>query len=128
MKAAYASLCLIARQINNGFMSKRMNNIMGILLAILMFAVVIGYCFISVNKRQEIIRKGRPIIAVVENIRPVSTDGSGNTTVAYVLNVEGRKIEGREKIDTFYAPQMQPGMQIRLMYVDDKNFVFMFNK
>lgn len=101
---------------------------MGILLAIGMISALVIMCFVSVNKREKIIREGRPIMAVIENIRPVSTDDSGNTTVAYVLNVEGRKIEGREKIDTFYAPQMQPGMQIKVMYVDDKNYVFMFDK
>ncbi|ANR77101.1 hypothetical protein BBB57_01815 [Kosakonia sacchari] len=101
---------------------------MGILLAIGMLAVMVIMCFVSVNKREKIIRDGRQIMAVIENIRPVSTDESGNTTVAYVLNVEGRKIEGREKIDTFYAPQMQPGMQIKIMYVDDKHYVFMFEK
>ncbi|AHJ73602.1 hypothetical protein [Kosakonia sacchari] len=101
---------------------------MGVLLAIGMLAVMVIMCFVSVNKREKIIREGRPIMAVIENIRPVSTDESGNTTVAYVLNVEGRKIEGREKIDTFYAPQMQPGMQIKIMYVDDKHYVFMFEK
>lgn len=89
---------------------------MGILLAIAMLAVMVIMCFVSVNKREKIIREGRPIMAVIENIRPVSTDESGNTTVAYILNVEGRKIEGREKIDTFYAPQMQPGMQIKIMF------------
>ncbi|MDN2486481.1 MULTISPECIES: hypothetical protein [Kosakonia] len=101
---------------------------MGILLAIGMLAVMVIMCFVSVNKREKIIRDGRQIMAVIENIRPVSTDESGNTTVAYVLNVEGRKIKGREKIDTFYAPQMQPGMQIKIMYVDDKHYVFMFEK
>lgn len=101
---------------------------MGVLLAIGMLAVMVIMCFVSVNKRGKIIRDGRQIMAVIENIRPVSTDESGNTTVAYVLNVEGRKIKGREKIDTFYAPQMQPGMQIKIMYVDDKHYVFMFEK
>lgn len=101
---------------------------MGILLAIGMLAVMVIMCFVSINKREKIIRDGRQIMAVIENIRPVSTDESGNTTVAYVLNVEGRKIKGREKIDTFYAPQMQPGMQIKIMYVDDKNYVLMFEK
>lgn len=109
-------------------MKEGMGNIMGILLAIIITAIVVVICFVSVNNREKILREGRPIMAVIENIRPVSTDDSGNTTVAYVLNVEGRKIEGREKIDTFYAPQMQPGMQIKIMYVDDKNYVFMFNK
>lgn len=101
---------------------------MGVLLAIGMLAVMVIMCFVSVNKREKIIRDGRQIMAVIENIRPVSTDESGNTTVAYVLNIEGRKIKGREKIDTFYAPQMQPGMQIKIMYVDDKHYVFMFEK
>jgi hypothetical protein len=109
-------------------MNKGKNNMMGLLLAFGIFIAVVAICFISVNKREKIIREGRPILAVIERVRPVSTDDSGNTTVAYTLNVEGRKIEGREKIDTFYAPQMQPGMQIKIMYVDDKHFVFMFDK
>ncbi|MDH2912917.1 hypothetical protein [Kosakonia sp. HypNH10] len=67
-------------------------------------------------------------MAIIEKIRPVATDDAGNTTVVYTLNVEGRKIQGREKIDTFYAPQMQKGMKIKMMYIDDKNFVFIFDK
>jgi hypothetical protein len=82
----------------------------------------------SVSKREKILREGRPVMAIIEKIRPVATDDAGNTTIVYTLNVEGRKIQGREKIDTFYAPQMQKGMKIKIMYIDDKNFVFIFDR
>ncbi|MDV5356944.1 hypothetical protein QM201_18915 [Enterobacter asburiae] len=101
---------------------------MGLLLACGMLVALTIFCFISVSKREKILREGRPIIAVIEGARPVSTDDSGNTTVAYTLNVEGRKIHGREKIDTFYAPQMQKGMKIKISYIDDKHFILIFDK
>lgn len=101
---------------------------MGLLLALGIFSGIIILCFISFSKREKILREGRPVTAIIERIRPVATDDAGNTTVVYTLNVEGRKIQGREKIDTFYAPQMQKGMKIKMMYIDDKNFVFIFDK
>ena len=101
---------------------------MGLLLALGIFASIIILCFISVARREKILREGRPVTAIIEKIRPVATDDAGNTTIVYTLNVEGRKIQGREKIDTFYAPQMQKGMKIKIMYIDDKNFVFIFDR
>lgn len=101
---------------------------MGLLLALGILASIIILCFMSVSKREKILREGRPVMAIIEKIRPVATDDAGNTTIVYTLNVEGRKIQGREKIDTFYAPQMQKGMKIKIMYIDDKNFVFIFDR
>ncbi|MBS5773748.1 hypothetical protein [Kosakonia sp. 1610] len=101
---------------------------MGLLLALGILASIIILCFISVARREKILREGRPVTAIIEKIRPVATDDAGNTTIVYTLNVEGRKIQGREKIDTFYAPQMQKGMKIKIMYIDDKNFVFIFDR
>ena len=101
---------------------------MGLLLALGILASIIILCFISVARREKILREGRPVMAIIEKIRPVATDDAGNTTIVYTLNVEGRKIQGREKIDTFYAPQMQKGMKIKVMYIDDKNFVFIFDR
>lgn len=101
---------------------------MGLLLALGILASIIILCFISVASREKILREGRPVTAIIEKIRPVATDDAGNTTIVYTLNVEGRKIQGREKIDTFYAPQMQKGMKIKIMYIDDKNFVFIFDR
>ncbi|QAR46018.1 hypothetical protein EQG67_09715 [Kosakonia cowanii] len=101
---------------------------MGLLLALGILASIIILCFISVARREKILREGRPVMAIIEKIRPVATDDAGNTTIVYTLNVEGRKIQGREKIDTFYAPQMQKGMKIKIMYIDDKNFVFIFDR
>jgi len=101
---------------------------MGLLLALGIISGIIILCFMSVSKREKILREGRPVMAIIEKIRPVATDDAGNTTIVYTLNVEGRKIQGREKIDTFYAPQMQKGMKIKIMYIDDKNFVFIFDR
>ena len=101
---------------------------MGLLLALGILASIIILCFISVARREKILREGRPVTAIIEKIRPGATDDAGNTTIVYTLNVEGRKIQGREKIDTFYAPQMQKGMKIKIMYIDDKNFVFIFDR
>ena len=101
---------------------------MGLLLALGIFASIIILCFMSVARREKILREGRPVMAIIEKIRPVATDDAGNTTIVYTLNVEGRKIQGREKNDTFYAPQMQKGMKIKMMYIDDKNFVFIFDR
>lgn len=101
---------------------------MGLLLALGIFASIIILCFMSVARREKILGEGRPVMAIIEKIKPVATDDAGNTTVVYTLNVEGRKIQGREKIDTFYAPQMQKGMKIKMIYIDDKNFVFIFDK
>lgn len=88
---------------------------MGLLLALGILASIIILCFISVARREKILREGRPVTAIIEKIRPVATDDAGNKTIAYTLNAEGRKIQGREKIDTFYAPQMQKGMKIKIM-------------
>jgi len=60
-------------------------------------------------------------------MRPISTDESGNTTVEYVLSFEGRKLKDRRKIDTFYAPQIQPGEKINIVYKDDKYYLFIYD-
>ena len=92
-------------------------------IGVLIFIALIGY-----RKQERLMRDGRPIMAKIVKIRPVSSDDSGNTTVEYTLNAEGRRLEGREKIDTFYAPQMQPGMEIKIMYINDKDYMFVFKK
>ncbi|SFU21403.1 hypothetical protein SAMN05192562_1177 [Kosakonia arachidis] len=67
-------------------------------------------------------------MAKIVNIKPISTDESGNTTVVYVLDIEGHLLKGSEKIDTFYAPQLQPGKNIKIIYKDDKDYMFVFDK
>ncbi|WP_312478817.1 hypothetical protein [Kosakonia cowanii] len=101
---------------------------MGILLAVLGLAVLIIYAYVDRFKYDKLMRDGRPIMATIESVTPVSSDDSGNTTIVYTLNVEGKHIKGKEKIDTFYAPQLQPGMEIKIMYIDDKNYTFVFKK
>ena len=108
-------------------MNKRDKKMIELLLVILMFIGVYLACLYVAKKDEKLMREGRPIMATIEYIRPISTDESGNTTVAYVIDVEGRTIKGRRKIDTFYAPQLQPGEKIKIIYKDDKNYMFIFN-
>ena len=86
------------------------------------------YVYVDKSRRDKLMRDGRSIMARIESVKPVSSDDSGNTTIVYTLKVEGRHIKGKEKIDTFYAPQLQPGMEIKIMYIDDKNYTFVFKK
>ena len=105
-----------------------MKTLTGILLFLAVFAVLLIIIYTGKYRRDRLMRDGRPIMAKIIKIRPVSSDDAGNTTVEYTLNAEGRKLEGREKIDTFYAPQMQPGMEIKIMYINDKDYMFVFKK
>lgn len=97
-------------------------------IALLTIFLIVAYGFYVTNKRDKLMQEGRPVIATIINIRPVSTDDSGNTTVVYVLDIEGHLLKGSEKIDTFYAPQLQPGKKIKVMYKDDKSYMFLFEK
>lgn len=80
------------------------------------------------KQRDKLLQEGGPVMAKIVNIRPISTDESGNTTVVYVLDIEGHLLKGCEKIDTFYVPQLQPGKNIKIIYKDDKNYMFVFDK
>lgn len=101
---------------------------MGFLIFVLAFAILMIYVYVDKSRRDKLMRDGRSIMARIESVKPVSSDDSGNTTIVYTLKVEGRHIKGKEKIDTFYAPQLQPGMEIKIMYIDDKNYTFVFKK
>lgn len=101
---------------------------MGFLIFVLAFAILMIYVYVDKTRRDKLMRDGRSIMARIESVKPVSSDDSGNTTIVYTLKVEGRHIKGKEKIDTFYAPQLQPGMEIKIMYIDDKNYTFVFKK
>lgn len=78
-----------------------------IIICVLIFSFFIAYGFYLTNKRDKLMGVGRPVLAEIINIRPVSSDGVGNTTVVYVLDIGGHLLKGTEKIDTFYAPQLQ---------------------
>lgn len=99
---------------------------MGFLIFVLAFAILMIYVYVDKSRRDKLMRDGRSIMARIESVKPVSSDDSGNTTIVYTLKVEGRHIKGKKKIDTFYAPQLQPGMEIKIMYIDDKNYTFVF--
>ncbi|WP_223284156.1 hypothetical protein [Kosakonia sp. SMBL-WEM22] len=99
-----------------------------VIVTILGLSAFVLVAYVGYVKQEKLMRDGRPILAKIIEVRPVSSDDAGNTTIAYTLNIEGRNIKGREKIDTFYAPQLQPGMDIKIMYIDDKNYMFVFKK
>ncbi|MDY0886185.1 MULTISPECIES: hypothetical protein [Kosakonia] len=99
-----------------------------LIIGLFIIFLIIAYGFYVTNKRDKLMQEGRPVIATIVNIRPVSTDDSGNTTIVYVLDIEGHLLKGSEKIDTFYAPQLQPGKKIKVMYKDDENYMFLFEK
>lgn len=101
---------------------------MGFLLASAVLALLVLIAYMGKIKHDRLMREGRPIMATIEHVTPVSSDDAGNTTIIYTLNIEGRHIKGKEKIDTFFAPQLQPGMQVKIMYVNDKDYMFMFKK
>ena len=44
-----------------------------------------------------VVNKNNPVLAEIINIRPVSSDGAGNTTVVYVLDIGGHLLKGTEK-------------------------------
>ncbi|WLI76979.1 hypothetical protein Q5705_20865 [Kosakonia sp. H02] len=96
-------------RVNNIPMKTRDKFMLELIIALLIFFLFIAYAFYVTKKRDKLLQEGRPVIATIINIRPISTDESGNTTVVYVLDIDGRLLKGSEKIDTFYAPQLQPG-------------------
>lgn len=99
-----------------------------IIICVLIFSFFIAYGFYLTNKRDKLMEEGRPVLAEIINIRPVSSDGAGNTTVVYVLDIGGHLLKGTEKIDTFYAPQLQKGKKIKLFYKNDKEYMFVFDE
>ncbi|MFS2058584.1 hypothetical protein [Kosakonia cowanii] len=99
-----------------------------ITFCVLIFSFFIAYDFYLTNKRDKLMEVGRPVLAEIINIRPVSNDGAGNTTVVYVLDIGGHLLKGTEKIDTFYAPQLQKGKKIKLFYKNDKEYMFVFDE
>lgn len=109
-------------------MNRLKGNIMGFVLLIAMAAVFLIIIYKGTAKYNKLMHNGRPIMAMLERVTPVSSDDAGNTTIMYTLNIEGRHVKGKEKIDTFYAPQLQSGMKIKIMYIDDNHFMFIFKK
>ncbi|SCC17820.1 hypothetical protein GA0061071_107189 [Kosakonia oryzendophytica] len=101
---------------------------MGFIVLVVALIAIYFFCSISVKRHEKIIRDGRPIMATIKSIRAAASDGSGYMNVEYVLNAEGRVLKRKESINPLYAPQLQPGMTIKIMYVDDKQFVLMFNE
>ncbi|MGY5956739.1 DUF3592 domain-containing protein [Kosakonia sp. BK9b] len=101
---------------------------MEFMVLVVVLIAIYFFCNISVKRHEKIIRDGRPIMATIKSIRPAGSDGSGYMNVEYVLNAEGRILKRKESINPLYAPQLQPGMTIKIMYVDEKHYVLMFNE
>ena len=99
----------------------------GFIILILTFVLLFIIGSFMLKKQEKLMREGRAIIASIEYVKPISTDESGNTTVVYILDIEGHLLKDSRKIDTFYAPQFQPGKKVKVIYKDDKNYMFIFD-
>ena len=65
---------------------------MDILIFIAVAAVFIIIAYRGQFRHDRLMRDGRPVMAIVENVRPVSSDNAGKTTIVYTLNIEGRLV------------------------------------
>ncbi|HBE5943319.1 TPA: hypothetical protein KML24_004378 [Escherichia coli] len=99
---------------------------MEIILALIGIALMAIFSFVTYKNKECITEHGRPIKALIVHARPVGADELGNTTVEYILSFEDKRLVGREKVSTFYAPQFQTGETIEIIYVNDKKYIFSF--
>ena len=96
------------------------------LILFLTFVIIVVIGLYLEKKQEKLLREGTFLMATIDYIRPINSDDAGNTTVTYILDIEGHKLKGTRKIDTFYSPLMQQGMKIELLYKDDKDYLFAF--
>ncbi|WP_312689288.1 hypothetical protein [Kosakonia sp.] len=102
------------------------------IVAILLFGGFFIYTVSLFYKDAKINRNGTVLNAKVENMRAISANESGSTNIVYTLSVEfsdgPRQVNGSGIIPTFYASQLEPGKEIRIKYLDDKNISFIFRE
>ncbi|MFF9350731.1 hypothetical protein [Streptomyces sp. NPDC014734] len=83
--------------------------------------------------RDEKIRsQGRDIRALVEDVRYVSSNDGGSTTIKYRLSWQEdgatTYVEGRDTISAFRSSQVQKGCEVDIKYLDDDHILFVFDK
>lgn len=61
---------------------------MGLLIVILAFAILVIYVYIDKTRYDKLMLDGWLVMAMIENVTPVSSDDSGNTAIFYTLKVK----------------------------------------
>lgn len=75
---------------------------------------------------------GRLLNAKILSMRSTGSGDGGSTKVVYELAVDFDGVEriakGSQTIDAFYSYQLEPGKEIQIKYLDDKNILFQYRK
>lgn len=105
---------------------------MSMSIAIIVFGgFFIWICYLFYNDAR-IANHGVELQAKIISMKAVSSNENGSTNVRYKLLVEfpegERIVEGKDTIATFYSSQLEPGKEIRIKYLDDKNLTFLFRE
>ncbi|WP_399096265.1 hypothetical protein ACGH2B_28940 [Streptomyces sp. BBFR2] len=76
--------------------------------------------------------QGREIQALVEEVRYLSSNDGGSSTIRFRLswqeNGATRQVEGKETIPAFYSSKVQRGCVVGIKYLDDDHLRFDFTK
>ncbi|MFF4078766.1 hypothetical protein ACFYZN_05110 [Streptomyces sp. NPDC001777] len=106
--------------------------IFAIALSVVIVGGFIAYIVHLFLRDHRIDTRGRDITALVEDVRYVSSNDGGSTTIKYLLSWQEdgatKRVEGRETIPAFYSSKVQKGCEIDIKYLDDNNLQFVFQK
>lgn len=106
--------------------------IIAVAISVIITVGVISY-IVHLFRRDHMIRwHGRDVLALVEDVRYVSSNDGGSTTIKYRLSWqedgETKYVEGRDTIPAFYSSRVQKGCEIDIKYLDDDHLHFVFDK
>lgn len=91
----------------------------------------VGYLATLFKRDHDVRWNGRDVRALVEDVRHVGTNDAGSFEITYRLSWQedgARKtVEGRETISARRFPQLRPGHEIAIRYLDDRNVRFVFD-
>jgi len=102
-------------------------------LTVVLIIIYIGYLF---YKESKIERYGIITTASINESRSISSNENGSSNIFFVLSFtddtthEIRTVKLTKTISTFYASQLQAGMQVKIKYLknDPKELSFIFKK
>lgn len=103
--------------------------------ALLVIALVGGFvlyigrqCYLAYQTDQ----RGRLLNAKILSMRATGSNDGSSTNVVYELAVDfdgvQRIIKGTDGVNTFCSYQLEPGKEIQIKYLDDKNILFQYRK
>ena len=103
-----------------------------IIFSVVISASVIAYIIYLFIRDHKILSQGTDVRALVEDVRYVSSNDGGSTTIRYRLSwVQGdvtKQVEGKETIPALYASKVQKGCEVNIKYLDDDHILFVFDK